>query len=88
MISVNLMVACHIIDVYVSPARKPIEPLQKVLPQLRAFAVPIIWLNWGNRPNLWNISGGLLHVYNSTGESVGLSARLPKNGAKVLMAAS
>jgi hypothetical protein len=88
MISVILMVGCHIIDVYVSPARKPIEPLQKVLPQLRAFAVPIIWLNWGNRRNLWNISGGLLHVYNSTGESVGLSAPLPKNGAKVLMAGS
>ncbi len=76
------------IGVDVNPARKPIEPLQKLLPQLRALAVPIVWLNLGNRPDLLNISAGLLHVYNSTGESVGLGDPLPKNGAKVLMADS
>lgn len=76
------------IGVDVSPARKPIEPLQKLLPQLRSHGVPVIWLNWGNRRDLLNISAGLLHVYNSTGESVGLGDPLPKNGAKVLMAGS
>ncbi|MBD2663267.1 cysteine hydrolase family protein [Richelia sinica] len=76
------------IGVDVTPTRKPIEPLQKLLPVLRAVGVPVIWLNWGNRPDLLNISPGLLHVYNPTGDGVGLGDRLPKNGAKVLTAGS
>ncbi|AFY49118.1 nicotinamidase-like amidase [Nostoc sp. PCC 7524] len=76
------------IGVDVTPARKPIEPLNSLLPELRAVNVPVIWLNWGNRPDLLNISAGLRHVYNPTGEGIGLGDPLPKNGAKVLMAGS
>ncbi|MFN6540255.1 MAG: cysteine hydrolase family protein [Nostoc sp. EkiNYC01] len=76
------------IGVDVTPARQPIEPLNKLLPQLRALGVPIIWINWGNRPDLLNISAASLHVYNPTGDGVGLGDPLPKNGAKVLMAGS
>jgi len=72
------------IGVDVIPARRPIEPLQKLLPVLRHQGVPVIWLNWGNRPDLLNISAGLRHVYNSTGDGVGLGDPLPKNGAQVL----
>lgn len=75
----------HIVGVDVTPARQPIEPLQNLLPKLRDVEVPVIWLNWGNRPDLLNISAGLRHVYNSTGEDVGLGDPLPKNGEKVLM---
>lgn len=76
------------IGVDVTPARKPIEPLNSLLPELRGAKVPVIWLNWGNRPDLLNISAGLHHVYNPTGEGIGLGDPLPKNGAKVLMAGS
>lgn len=76
------------IGVDVTPARQPIEPLNSLLPQLRGVGVPVIWLNWGNRPDLLNISANVLHVYNPTGDGVGLGDRLPKNGAKVLMAGS
>lgn len=76
------------IGVDVTPARTPINPLKSFLPELRKANVPIIWLNWGNRPDLLNISAGLHHVYNSTGDSVGLGDPLPKNNAKVLMAGS
>ncbi|MDJ0733174.1 MAG: cysteine hydrolase family protein [Nostocaceae cyanobacterium] len=72
------------IGVDVNPARQPIEPLQKLLPRLREKGVPVIWVNWGNRPDLLNISAGLRHVYNPTGDGVGLGDPLPKNGAKVL----
>src|ERR671932_324939 len=72
------------IGVDVTPARKPIEPLNTLLPHLRAAKVPVIWVNWGNRPDLLNISAGLRHVYNPTGEGVGLGDRLPNRGAKVL----
>ena len=72
----------------VAPARAPIEPLNRLLPRLRANDVPVIWLNWGNRPDRLNLSPGLLYVYNSTGDSVGLGDPLPGSGAHVLEAGS
>jgi nicotinamidase-related amidase len=72
------------IGVDVSPARSPIAPLQTLLPVLRSLQVPIIWVNWGNRPDLLNISAATRHVYDPTGEGVGLGDPLPKNQAPVL----
>lgn len=76
------------IGVDIAPARAPIEPLQRVLPALREAGVPVLWLNWGNRPDLLNISPALLNVYDPNGEGVGLGAPLPSNGAPVLEAGS
>ena len=72
------------IGVDVAPARRPIAPLGSLLPLLRRASVPVIWLNWGNRPDRLNLSPALLHVYKPTGEGVGLGDPLPANGAKVL----
>lgn len=72
------------IGVDVTPARAPIAPLKTLLPILRQAEIPIVWLNWGNRPDLLNISAGLRHVYNPTGEGVGLADPLPNTGAPVL----
>jgi nicotinamidase-related amidase len=72
------------IGVDVAPARVPIAPLARLLPALRAHQVPVIWLNWGNRPDRLNLSPALLHVYNPTGAGVGLGDPLPGSGAKVL----
>lgn len=72
------------IGVDVTPARSPIAPLAGILPVLRQAQVPILWVNWGNRPDLLNISPALRHVYNPTGQGVGLADPLPKNGAPVL----
>ncbi|MDX2104417.1 MAG: isochorismatase family cysteine hydrolase [Alphaproteobacteria bacterium] len=71
------------IGVDVTPARAPIGPLQRLLPKLRAASVPIVWVNWGNRPDQLNLSPCLLHVYNPTGTGTGLGDPLP-NGAHVL----
>lgn len=76
------------IGVDVTPARQPIGPLQKFLPALRNADVPVIWVNWGNRTDLRNLSPATLHVYNPTGDGVGLGDPLPANGAPVLMAGS
>ncbi|MBW4491825.1 MAG: cysteine hydrolase family protein [Oscillatoria princeps RMCB-10] len=76
------------IGVDVTPARAPIGPLQALLPALRHAGIPVIWVNWGNRPDLLNISAGLRHVYNPTGTGIGLNDPLPANGAKVLAAGS
>ncbi|MBV9384849.1 MAG: cysteine hydrolase [Chroococcidiopsidaceae cyanobacterium CP_BM_ER_R8_30] len=76
------------IGVDITPAQAPIDPLKTLLPALRTADVPVIWVNWGNRPDLMNISAGLLHVYNPTGKGVGLGAPLPANNALVLTAGS
>ena len=65
------------IGVDVAPARLPIQPLQALLPVLRAQDVPVVWLNWGNRPDKLNLSPSALHVYNGDGRSVGLGDALP-----------
>jgi len=72
------------IGVDVTPARAPIAPLQRLLPVLRGIDVPVIWLNWGNRPDRLNLSPALLHVYKPSGTGVGLGDRLPGSGARVL----
>lgn len=46
------------IGVDVAPARQAIVPLQRRLPQLRSVQVPVVWVNWGNRADLLNISAG------------------------------
>ncbi len=72
------------IGVDVSPARSPIGPLQVLLPALRSIQIPILWVNWGNRPDLLNINPATRHVYNPTGNGIGLGDPLPKNSAPVL----
>lgn len=76
------------IGVDVTPARAPIDPLRRLLPSLRAADVPVIWLNWGNRPDRLNLSPALLHVYNPDGTQTGLGDPLPESGAPVLQAGS
>lgn len=66
------------------PDRAPIEPLQKLLPELRAVGVPVIWVNWGNRPDLKNMPPNQLHLYKRTGVGIGLGEPLPGHGARVL----
>lgn len=71
------------IGVDIAPARTPIEPLRSLLPALRTADVPVVWLNWGNRPDRLNLSPSILHVYQPDGTGTGLGDPLP-NGAAVL----
>ena len=70
------------IGVDVGPACAPIPVLAKTLPALRRRDVPVLWVNWGNRPDRLNLGPSLQHVYKSTG--VGLGDPLPASGAHVL----
>ena len=74
----------HHIGVDVAPARRPIAPLRALLPAWRDAGAPVVWVNWGNRPDRLNLSPALLHVYKPTGEGVGLGDPLPGSGARVL----
>lgn len=71
------------IGVDVSPARMPIGPLQKLIPACRAARMPVIWVNWGNRPDRLNLGPSTLHVYDPNGTGGGIGEPLA-NGARVL----
>jgi nicotinamidase-related amidase len=72
------------LGVDIAAARTPIAPLRRLLPLLRSHDVPVIWVNWGNRPDRLNLSPSLLHVYKPSGTGVGLGDALPASGARVL----
>lgn len=67
-----------------TPDRAPIAPLQKLLPVLRRAEVPVVWVNWGNRPDLLNMAPNQLHLYKPTGVGVGLGEPLSSNGSHIL----
>lgn len=67
-----------------APERAPIAPLQALLPALRAAGVPVVWLNWGNRPDKLNLAPNVLHIFNPDGISVGIGDPMPGTGARVL----
>jgi nicotinamidase-related amidase len=67
-----------------TPDRAPIAPLQRLLPALREAGVPVIWVNWGNRPDLMNMPPNQLHLYKPSGTGIGLGEPLPGSGARVL----
>jgi biuret amidohydrolase len=67
-----------------APDRAPIAPLQRLLPALRAVRVPIVWVNWGNRPDLTNMPPNQIHLYKPSGTGIGLGDPLPGSGAPVL----
>jgi nicotinamidase-related amidase len=50
-----------------TPTAAPIEPLQRLLPHLRERDVPVIWLNWGNRPDKLNQAPGVIHPFHRQG---------------------
>jgi len=69
------------IGVDVTPTHRATAGLLPLLPKLRTAGVPVIWLNWGNRPDRLNLSPALLHVYNPDGTSTGLGDALPHSPA-------
>lgn len=76
------------IGVDVSAARTPIPVLAGLLPALRGQDVPVVWLNWGNRPDRANLPPGVLHVYDPAGTGVGIGSPSNAAGTPVLEAGS
>jgi nicotinamidase-related amidase len=72
------------IGVDVAGAGSAIAPLQEVLSAARLAALPVIWVNWGNRADLANISPALRHVYDGKGEGSGLGDAVGPRKAPVL----
>ena len=68
--------------------RAPIAPLNRLTPALRSHNVPIIWVNWGNRPDLANMPPNQHHLYKLTGAGTGLGDPLPGSAGRVLQKGS
>jgi nicotinamidase-related amidase len=66
-------------------ARAPIAPLNSLLPALRGCGVPIIWLNWGHRPDRLNVPPMSLHAFDPAGGGRGIGDELPSNRGSVLL---
>lgn len=67
-----------------TPERAPIAPLQAILPVLRDNKVPVIWVNWGNRPDRKNLAPTVQYVFNTTGSGYGIGGELPNGKGRVL----
>lgn len=50
-----------------APARRPIAPLKTLLPDLRRAGVPVIWVNWGNRPDGANLAAPVVYCFRGGG---------------------
>lgn len=76
------------IGVDVSGAQAPVPVVAALLPQLRAHDVPVVWVNWGNRPDQANLPPGVRHVYDGAGEGNGIGSTTSPSGSPVLQAGS
>ncbi|HWD25293.1 MAG TPA: isochorismatase family protein [Acidimicrobiales bacterium] len=72
------------IGVDTTPLVAPIAPLRTLLPELRSAGVPVIWVNWGNRPDRADLPPAVIHVYDHDGTGTGIGDPLPSTGARVL----
>lgn len=60
------------IGVDVSGPRSAITPCAEVTAAARALDVPVVWVNWGNRPDKANLPAGVEHVYDADGTGGGI----------------
>lgn len=47
------------------PSRRPLAPLQRLLPAARAADMPVVWVNWGTRPDRLNLSPSVQYTFRS-----------------------
>lgn len=64
----------------VSGARALFGPINQVAKAFRAQRMPVIWLNWGVRPDRLNLSPGTQLTFNPDGCGPGLAGELTSEG--------
>ncbi len=60
----------------VSPAQALATPINSTTQAFRADGAPVIFLNWGVRPDRLNLSPGTLHPFNPEGQAPGLAGTI------------
>ncbi|MCF8465978.1 MAG: cysteine hydrolase [Sneathiella sp.] len=74
----------HSRGIDISPNRKPIAPLKNLVTTCRDHDVPVVWVNWGVRKDLLNISPSLQHAHNPTGNETCLAQPVPGTRSEVI----
>lgn len=74
----------HARGIDVTPNRAPIQPLRKLVDSFRDKGLPVIWVNWGVRKDLLNISPSLRHAHNPTGLETDLARPVPGTRSEVI----
>ena len=68
----------------ISPVLAPIPVLNRLLPVLRSLHVPIIWINWGNRPDRLNLNPTIMHAGSRDGLGLNYGDRAPSGRGDIL----
>jgi ureidoacrylate peracid hydrolase len=63
--------------------RAPIE-LRRLLQAFRDAGGAVLWVKWGNRPDLANMPPNQRHLYKPKGVGIGLGEPLPGRGERLL----
>ena len=63
--------------------RGPIAPINTLIGWLRWQRVPIVWVNWGNRPDKRNLAPAILYTFNRSGKK-GIGDRLQSRDSNIL----
>lgn len=69
------------IGVNVSGPRSAIAPCTALTDAARRADMPVVWVNWGNRPDLANVPAGVVHVYDSDGSGGGIGDTVGRSTA-------
>lgn len=69
-----------------SAGRRAIEPIKRTIEVARKHRIRVVWLNWGNRPDLLNVGPATLHSFDPHGKGSGLGTPLPNGRGRVLTA--
>jgi nicotinamidase-related amidase len=68
----------------ISPNRKPIELIRRLVAAFRREQLPVIWVNWGVRKDLLNIHPSLRHAHSPRGDEPGLAEPVPGTRSEVI----
>lgn len=74
----------HSRGIDISPNRKPIAPLRKLIAACHAGQVPVVWVNWGVRKDLLNIAPSLIHAHNPRGNETTLGQPVTGTRSEVI----
>lgn len=78
----------HSRGIDVSANRRPIKPLQALIASFHKNGIPVVWVNWGVRKDLLNISPSLRHAHSPKGDEPGLAEPVPGTRSEVIKAGS
>lgn len=67
-----------------SPLFKPIDPINRLLSAMRAADVPVLWVNWGVRPDGFGLPANVLHEGYSKGRGLTMGDVHPTRGYNIL----